>query len=299
MRDDDAGEAEQERRAGSGRRSRAGGETGTRPEYSCGRPRDAELLPVSLVESAHACSLPRHPDPLHLAIAYRYYSAFIAAQGDGARRHADDAGAHEVRRRELLPDAAGGCSSATTSRRSPAPARSSARCWRRSSATRPASSGSSPASASPARSTTSITLWASTRRGGRSLAEIARTEIGPVAGIDRRHRRSSSSSSSRSPASASSSSTRSPRAPGARSRSARRSRIAIFMGFYMFVWRKGQIKEATIIGVIADAARRRSSARTSPTRRSATASCCRAHQITLALGHLRRSPPRCCRSGCC
>ena len=28
-----------------------------------------------------------------------------------------------------------------------------------------------------------ITLWASTRRGGRSLAEIARSEIGPVAGV--------------------------------------------------------------------------------------------------------------------
>src|SRR5512140_556098 len=27
-----------------------------------------------------------------------------------------------------------------------------------------------------------ITLWASTRRGGRSLADIARTEIGPIAG---------------------------------------------------------------------------------------------------------------------
>ena len=36
--------------------------------------------------------------------------------------------------------------------------------------------------ASPAPCTTSIILWASTRRGGRSLAEIARTEIGPVAG---------------------------------------------------------------------------------------------------------------------
>ena len=30
-----------------------------------------------------------------------------------------------------------------------------------------------------------IILWASTRRGGRSLAEIARAEIGPVAGVDR------------------------------------------------------------------------------------------------------------------
>src|ERR1043165_5501164 len=28
-----------------------------------------------------------------------------------------------------------------------------------------------------------ICLWASTRRGGRSLADIARTEVGPVAGI--------------------------------------------------------------------------------------------------------------------
>src|SRR5437868_2605053 len=27
-----------------------------------------------------------------------------------------------------------------------------------------------------------VTLWASTRRGGRSLADIARTEIGPIAG---------------------------------------------------------------------------------------------------------------------
>src|SRR5262249_31389953 len=29
----------------------------------------------------------------------------------------------------------------------------------------------------------SIMLWASTRRGGRSLADIARTEIGPIAGL--------------------------------------------------------------------------------------------------------------------
>ena len=64
-----------------------------------------------------------------------------------------------------------------------------------------------------------IALWASTRRGGRSLADIARTEIGPAAGITAASR-SSSSSSSRSPASASPSSTRSPRARGAPSRSA-------------------------------------------------------------------------------
>ena len=93
-----------------------------------------------------------------------------------------------------------------------------------------------------------ITLWASTRRGGRSLAEIARTEIGPVAGVT---------------------------AiiavlfilvvalaglgivvVNALAESAwgmftigGTIPIAIFMGFYMFKWRKGQIKEATIIGV--------------------------------------------------
>jgi carbon starvation protein len=95
----------------------------------------------------------------------------------------------------------------------------------------------------------SVTLWASTRRGGRSLAEIARSEIGPVAGIT---------------AviavlfilivalaglgivvvnalaeSAWGMFTISMTIP-----------IAFFMGFHMFVWRKGQIKEATIIGVV-------------------------------------------------
>ncbi len=92
-------------------------------------------------------------------------------------------------------------------------------------------------------------LWASTRRGGRSLAEIARTEIGPVAGIC-----------------------------GAiavlfivvialaglgiivvnaLAESAWGTftigitiPLAVFMGFYMFKWRKGQIKQATIGGVI-------------------------------------------------
>jgi carbon starvation protein len=94
----------------------------------------------------------------------------------------------------------------------------------------------------------SITLWASTRRGGRSLAEIARSEIGPVAGVT---------------------------AViailfiliialaglgivvvNALAESAWglftigvTIPIAVFMGFYMFVWRKGQIKEATFIGV--------------------------------------------------
>jgi carbon starvation protein len=93
-----------------------------------------------------------------------------------------------------------------------------------------------------------ITLWVSTRRGGRSLAEIARSEIGPVAGgtaivavlailvialaglglI----------------------------VVNALAESAwgmftigATIPIAVFMGFYMFVWRKGAIREATVIGV--------------------------------------------------
>jgi carbon starvation protein len=94
-----------------------------------------------------------------------------------------------------------------------------------------------------------ISLWASTRRGGRSLAEMARSEIGPVAGVT---------------------------AAiaiifiviiamaglglvvvNALAESAWGTftigftiPLAILMGFYMSVWRKGHIKQATIFGVI-------------------------------------------------
>ena len=93
-----------------------------------------------------------------------------------------------------------------------------------------------------------IALWASTRRGGRSLAEIARSEIGSVAGttaivavlfilvialagLGIIFVRTLAES-----------------AWGAFTVGATIP-IAIFMGFYMFVWRKGRIKEATAIGV--------------------------------------------------
>jgi carbon starvation protein len=94
-----------------------------------------------------------------------------------------------------------------------------------------------------------ICLWASTRRGGRSLADIARTEVGPVAGI-----------------------------VGAvailfiliitmaglgivvvnaLAESAWATftifitiPLALVMGFYMFRWRVGHVKEATIVGVV-------------------------------------------------
>ena len=95
----------------------------------------------------------------------------------------------------------------------------------------------------------SFWLWASTRRGGRSLADIARSEVSPAAGLT---------------------------AAvailfimviamaglgiivvNALAESAWGTftifvtiPLAFFMGFYMFQWRKGHITEATIIGII-------------------------------------------------
>ena len=192
-RDDDAGEAERRTRGGSAGRSRAAAETGTHLEYSLApRPSFDHFLTLlqALIECASCMPFISSCRSLCiLAIAYRYYSAFIAAKVmvlDDARvtpAHTKYDGA------QLLPDAAGGCSSATTSPPSPAPARWSARCWRRSSATRPGFIWLV-AGVLPGRRGARLrsSLWASTRRGGRSLADIARTEIGPVAGITAAHR---------------------------------------------------------------------------------------------------------------
>ncbi len=96
----------------------------------------------------------------------------------------------------------------------------------------------------------SMILWASTRRGGRSLAEIVRTEISPVAGIV-------ASIAvlfivvialaglgivvvNALAESAWGTFTIAMTIP-----------IGIFMGCWMYVWRKGRITEATVIGVIA------------------------------------------------
>src|SRR5688572_5193995 len=94
-----------------------------------------------------------------------------------------------------------------------------------------------------------IILWASVRRGGRSLAEIARDELGPVAwlagaiailfivviaiaglGIIVVNALADS--------------------PWGTFTIAMTIPLAIFMGFYMYVWRKGRVVEATVIGVI-------------------------------------------------
>src|SRR5215470_13558188 len=93
-----------------------------------------------------------------------------------------------------------------------------------------------------------ISLWASTRRGGRSLADIARTEVGPVAGITAAiavlfiliiamaglgivvvNALADSA--------------------WATFTIFMTIPLALIMGFYMFRWRKGHIQEATIIGV--------------------------------------------------
>ena len=138
---------------------------------------------------------------------------------------------------------------------------------------------------------------ASTRRGGRSLAEIARTEIGPVAGTT-----------------------------GAiailfivvialaglgivvvnaLAESAWGTftigmtiPLAILMGFYMFKWRKGHIQEATIVGVIGMilcvilGERVAASSFAILVRPVAPPADRRSWSPTA-------SPRRCCRSGCC
>jgi carbon starvation protein len=93
-----------------------------------------------------------------------------------------------------------------------------------------------------------VALWASTRRGGRSLAEIARTEISPVAGVTAviailfimviALAGLGIAVVNALAESAWGTFTIGVTIP-----------LAIFMGFYMFRWRKGRIQEATIIGV--------------------------------------------------
>ncbi|MBI3261788.1 MAG: carbon starvation protein A, partial [Acidobacteria bacterium] len=95
-----------------------------------------------------------------------------------------------------------------------------------------------------------ITLWASTRRGGRSLANIARTEIGPLAGtiaavavlfiLMIALAGLGIAVVNALAESAWGTFTIGVTIP-----------LAIFLGFYMFQWRKGRIGEATIIGIVA------------------------------------------------
>ena len=92
-------------------------------------------------------------------------------------------------------------------------------------------------------------LWASTRRGGRSLAEIARTEIDPIAGVTAAIAvifiviialaGLGIAVVNALAESAWGTFTIGMTIP-----------LAVLMGFYMFKWTKGQVKQATVIGVI-------------------------------------------------
>ena len=142
-----------------------------------------------------------------------------------------------------------------------------------------------------------VILWASMRRGGSSLAEIAREEIGPVAGVIAAVAilfivvialaGLGLAVVNALPESAWGTFTIGASIP-----------IALFMGLYMYRFRKGRIAEATVIGVVGLllAVIARQTGRRIGVR--ALVPCSRASSSS------SRSPPtassrRCCRSGCC
>jgi len=93
-----------------------------------------------------------------------------------------------------------------------------------------------------------VSLWASTRRGGRSLADIARTEIDPIAGTTGAIAVLfiviiALAGLGLAVVNALAESAWGTFTIGAT------IPLAIFMGFHMFRWRKGQVREATIVGV--------------------------------------------------
>ncbi len=93
-----------------------------------------------------------------------------------------------------------------------------------------------------------ISLWASTRRGGRSLADIARTEIDPVAGTTGAIAVLFIVVIALAGLGLAVVNALAESAWGAFTIGASIP-LAILMGFHMFRWRKGRIREATIIGV--------------------------------------------------
>jgi carbon starvation protein len=93
-----------------------------------------------------------------------------------------------------------------------------------------------------------LILWASTRRGGRSLADLARSEIGSVAGVTAVIAILFILIIALAGLGIAVVNALAESAWGIFTIGATIP-IAIFMGFYMFVWRKGRTGEATIIGV--------------------------------------------------
>jgi carbon starvation protein len=95
-----------------------------------------------------------------------------------------------------------------------------------------------------------VALWASTRRGGRSLAEIARTEIGPLAGTTAAIAILFIVIIALAGLGIVVVNTLAESAWGTFTIGVTIP-LALFMGFYMFRWRKGHIAEATVIGIVA------------------------------------------------
>ena len=110
---------------------------------------------------------------------------FPGRQGGGARRSANARRPTSSTTARTIIRPTSGFSSAITSRPSRAPGRSSARCWRSSTATCPGLLWLVIGVCLAGAVQDMLVLAASVRRGGKSLAEIARTELGKP-GVDHR-----------------------------------------------------------------------------------------------------------------
>ena len=130
---------------------------------------------LGAVDAVRRAVLLRDRLPLLLAVHH--------LQGAAGRRQAGHPGRAAARTASTSTSPTGGCSSATTSPPSPAPARWSARCSPPRWATCPARSGSSSASSSPGAVQDLTVMFFSMRRNGKSLGQMVREEIGIVGGI--------------------------------------------------------------------------------------------------------------------
>ncbi|MBI3491780.1 MAG: carbon starvation protein A [Acidobacteria bacterium] len=95
----------------------------------------------------------------------------------------------------------------------------------------------------------SFWLWASTRRSGRSLADIARTDVSPVAGITAAIAILFITVIAMAGLGLAVVNALAESAWGTFT-IAVTIPVAVFMGYYMFQWRKGRVTEATVIGVV-------------------------------------------------
>ncbi len=184
------------------------------------------------------------------AIAYRYYSAFIAAKVLCLDDSAGHAGAPAQRRAQLRPDQPAGCCSAITSRPSPG-----------------AGPLIGPVAGGAVRLSARLPVDPVRRGARRRRARLRHPDGLACAATAGRSPRSRARSSGRRSGSiagvailfiviialaawATSWSTRWPRARGACSPSASPIPIALLMGLWMYRVRAGKIGEATVIGVV-------------------------------------------------